>query len=152
MGSWWWWDELGHWDVPVHIIYIYTPLSLGVSRSWVKELLLECRPVCAEHFGKETPGVQDGGSCCSWHPSYRAGEMKGRRLGACLRDVSQVWGRSCAAVLLLLRSLRAQDWCADWPWPQEGQVPTDEAAASSPLAGCPARSSLEIFPWWLFWQ
>ena len=32
MGWGWGWDELGGWDVPIHIIYICTPLSLGVSK------------------------------------------------------------------------------------------------------------------------
>lgn len=65
VGGWWWWKELGDCAVSAHSIYIYTPLSLGVSRESVKELMREGRPVCAEHCGKEMPGAQDGGSCCS---------------------------------------------------------------------------------------
>ena len=69
MGVWAWGGGGGgrSWETALHlhIACTYTPLSLGVSRALVKQLLHEGRPVCAEHFGKEMPGVQDGGSCCS---------------------------------------------------------------------------------------
>ena len=58
----------------------------------MEELQKEGSPACAERFGKEKPHVQDAVmAALAVHnpPSCRAAEMRGRRLGARLRDVSQ---------------------------------------------------------------